>query len=395
MKQGKRPVVKAGRVISYAGAFMAFLIGSGFATGQEVLQYFVSYGLKGLLVAISIFLLFAFVGGCFVCTGKRESFEKGSDIFRYYCGKHIGTFYDYFTIAFIFMSFVVMMAGAGATLNEHYGLPNWVGSVVMMCLVCITTVFGLNGIIDVIGKLGPLIAAFAIFLGLYSFFSNPSGVIENAALIQAGEIKVMQAGTNWLTAAFSYVGFCLLWLAGFLASMGKGANSEREGLLGTTIGAAGFTVGCTAMMLGLLACLPLVAGSQIPALVLATRITPVIATFFSVIIMGGIFTTAVPLLWQVSSRFTKEGSKPFKITTVACAVGGTAAALLLPFNKLVNVVYVLNGYVGILLLLFIIGNELRRKLRPKFHPEGAEARKGGKTRQRVDETHALSGICTE
>lgn len=27
------------RVITYAGAIIAFLIGSGFATGQEILQY--------------------------------------------------------------------------------------------------------------------------------------------------------------------------------------------------------------------------------------------------------------------------------------------------------------------------------------------------------------------
>ena len=45
----EKPIVKPGRVATYAGAFMAFLIGSGFATGQEVLQYFAAYGL-GLVV---------------------------------------------------------------------------------------------------------------------------------------------------------------------------------------------------------------------------------------------------------------------------------------------------------------------------------------------------------
>lgn len=34
------------RVLSYSGAFIAFLIGSGFATGQEVSQYFSSFGFK-------------------------------------------------------------------------------------------------------------------------------------------------------------------------------------------------------------------------------------------------------------------------------------------------------------------------------------------------------------
>ena len=43
-----KEVVNWGRVFTFAGAFIAFLIGSGFATGQEVLQYFSSYGYMGL-----------------------------------------------------------------------------------------------------------------------------------------------------------------------------------------------------------------------------------------------------------------------------------------------------------------------------------------------------------
>src|SRR5699024_3123658 len=35
------------RVITYAGAIIAFLIGSGFATGQEIMQYYASYRLCG------------------------------------------------------------------------------------------------------------------------------------------------------------------------------------------------------------------------------------------------------------------------------------------------------------------------------------------------------------
>lgn len=32
------------QVIKFAGAFIAWVIGSGFATGQEILQFFSSYG---------------------------------------------------------------------------------------------------------------------------------------------------------------------------------------------------------------------------------------------------------------------------------------------------------------------------------------------------------------
>ena len=38
------------RVLILAGAIIAFTIGSGFATGQEIIQYYTAYGVKGLLV---------------------------------------------------------------------------------------------------------------------------------------------------------------------------------------------------------------------------------------------------------------------------------------------------------------------------------------------------------
>ena len=110
--------VSFSNVIKFAGAFIAFLIGSGFATGQEILQYYTSYGLKGMMTALVMLALFVYAGGSFILTGYRQNFAKGSEIFQYYCGEKIGSAYDYFTIAFLFMSYVVMIAGAGATLSQ-------------------------------------------------------------------------------------------------------------------------------------------------------------------------------------------------------------------------------------------------------------------------------------
>lgn len=357
----EKQVVKWGNVFKYAGAFIAFLIGSGFATGQEILQYFASYGYQGLLTAAVMLVLFLYVGGDFITTGYREQFEKGSDIFHYYCGKYIGTFYDYFTIAFVFMSYVVMIAGAGATLNQHYGVPTAVGGIVMMCLAGLTVTMGLGRIVDIIGKIGPVIVLISVGLGLYAICTNFGDIADNAAMLESGQVKVMQAGTNWFTSASSYVGFCMLWLAAFLAAMGKGANSTKEALIGSSLGAVGFAAGCVTLMFGLLAYLPEVAGTQIPSLILAVKIHPGIAMMFSVIIMAGIYTTAVPLLWQVSSRFTEEGSGRFKGLTLILAAVGCFVGLVLPFNRLVNIIYVINGYVGILLLVFIVIKAVGRR----------------------------------
>lgn len=353
--------VSFSNVIKFAGAFIAFLIGSGFATGQEILQYYTSYGLKGMMTALVMLALFVYAGGSFILTGYRQNFAKGSEIFQYYCGEKIGSAYDYFTIAFLFMSYVVMIAGAGATLNQHFGVPYTAGAIAMMLLAGGTVIMGLGRIVDVIGRMGPVIVVLAIGLGLISVFKNPAGIVEGSALINSGSIEVMRAGTNWFTSACSYVGFCMLWLAAFLAALGKRANSAKEAVLGTTFGAIGFAAGCIIMMLGLLANIKTVAGSQIPSLLLAGEISHIFATVFSAIIFVGIYTTAVPLLWQCSARFAEEKSKNFYILTIVLAAAGCFIGLALPFNKLVNIIYGINGYVGILLLAFIVVKDVRTR----------------------------------
>lgn len=352
-------IVDNKKVITFAGAFIAFLIGSGFATGQEVLQYFSSYGYMGIAGACVTLILLLYVGVSFITVGQQQQFKKGSDIYKYYCGNKLGVFFDYFSILFIYLSFIVMIAGAGATFQQHFHLPVYVGGFTMTVLVTITVLFGLNKIVEVIGKIGPAVVIISIVLGLYSIFTNLDGLVSvnsNPALA-----SVTRASTNWFFAAGSYVGFCMLWLAGFLSAMGATANSKKEAAKGAMIGAIGFSVAVIIVALGLLSCIDDVAGSQIPTLILASKVHPILATLFSIIIVAGIYTTAVPLLWSVSARFTIEKSKNFKLLTIALAIIGLFVGIKLPFDKLVNIVYVINGYVGILLLFIMFFKNFKNR----------------------------------
>ena len=48
--------------IQIALAYMSVVIGGGFASGQEVLQFFTGYGLIGILGTLVSGLMFAFLG---------------------------------------------------------------------------------------------------------------------------------------------------------------------------------------------------------------------------------------------------------------------------------------------------------------------------------------------
>ena len=70
-------------------------------------------------------------------------------------------------------------------------------------------------------------------------------------------------------------------------------------------------------------------------------------------------------MWTASSRFTDEGTTKFKILTLVLAVIGCVIALLVPFNVLLNYIYVINGYGGFLLLLLMFIKNVRLRFASK------------------------------
>lgn len=367
----EKSVVSVRRVVTIAGSFIALLIGSGFATGQEIIQYFSSYGWWGILGVFIMFLMMTFVGVEFITVGYRKKFEHPNDIYGYYVGDKIGKFFDIFSVFFIYLSFIVMLAGAGATVFEQYGLPTWVGATGMAVVVALIAILGLGRIVDVIGNIGPVIVVLSVFVGVSAiirhFDQAPVAVDVMQNLVANQEVKV--ASTNWLLAVFSYVGFCLLWLAAFLSQVGANTNSEKEAKAGAFWGSAGFSLGVLAMSLAILFGIAGLGGSQIPALILAREINPTFGYVYSITILLGIFTTAVPLLWTVISRFAKEGTPRYRGLTLVLAAIGWFIAMFVQFDTLVNYVYVLNGYVGAILIVVMAYTAIRRAMKPKEQTE--------------------------
>ncbi len=358
MNDGK---IVVGKVVTFAGATLAFLIGSGFASGQEILQYFTAYQYESILVALTAIAILGFANYCFVLAGNKEKFTKGSEVFQFYCGPYIGLAFDYFAAIFCYMSFVVMLGGIGATVAQQFGLPSAVGAVGMTILAGGTVVLGLNAMVSIISKIGPLIVGLSLLIGFVSLASGWDQIPEGAELLKTGQVEVMKASTNWFLASCSYGGFCMMWLASFMAKLGS-ENRQLELQMGQIIGVVGLLLACVVVGFAQLGNIGVVAGTQVPNLILAQQLSPTLAHGFAVLIILAIYSTACPLLWTVSARFATEGQKNFKILTVVLAVAALFVAFKVPFNTMVNYIYVINGYGGALLIFFMIVKLIRLKM---------------------------------
>ena len=376
---GQNQKVSWNRVLILAGAVIAFTIGSGFATGQEIVQYFTAYGVEGILTVLLFAACFIYYNYNFAKAGAEEHFERGNDVYRFYCGKYIGTLMDYYSTIFCYMSFFVMVGGAASTFNQQYGLPLWVGGTVLTALTILTVVGGLNSMVDKIGIVGPAIVVLCIGIGVITLARDAGSVgagleiIKTGAFAQAGGETIKNAGPNWVISGLSYAGFVLLWFASFTAALG--ANNKKKdveyGIYGGTVAV------CAAIILIMLAQIAnintpgislqgiFVWNANIPNLILAERIWRPFASIFAIVVFAGIYTTAVPLLYNPCARVAKEGTNRFRILTVALGLLGLFVGLFLPFRVLVNVIYVLNGYVGAVLIVFMLWKNIKDVCRKK------------------------------
>lgn len=346
------------RTIGFCGSCIAFYIGAGFATMQEVMQYEASYGsLFGIVIAVAA-IIYIYTNISFASNGNRLQLTRGGDIYRAYCGEFIGKFFDYFSSLFCYMCFIVMCGGANSTVMQQWGLPNGAGAIIIAILSIGTVILGLKGILKTLGKIGPIIISFIFIIAIVATLSSFDHFSEGLYAIDNGIYNIEQVGGgNPFASGISYGGFVILWFAPFLAEIGA-KNKLSEVNIGMLISSIAIFGVAAISCMALISNIKTTWNSPIPALVLSSAISPLFTSLFAIIIFLGIYTTAVPLLWTGVRMFSEDGTKKYEVLTVIGGILGCIIACFLPYKELLNVIYGLNGYLGFVLVVFMIFNDI-------------------------------------
>lgn len=369
---------KFSNIIRFAGAYAAFIIGSGYATGQEIVQFFTAYGYWAIGGALIAMVLFSWSGKVFMNYGfrHRDVPKEGASTkaFEYYTGKYLGTFLQWFIPIFLFMVVVVMISGAGATIAQYFGLPQIVGSAGMAIAAYLINLFGLKRVVDVIGFIGPVAVIFTILVAIYAIASNPAGlsqVGEHAALL--AEMPKATSNPNfWALAGLLYVAYNVTGSIPFFTETGKMADTATEAKAGAVLGGIFLMLAAGLLVVAHLAYLPEIAKLEVPNLFLTGLISPVVSVLFVIVVLGGIFSTAAPMLWIATSRIANEGTSRYKLALTVLSIIALFGGQL-PFGKLVGTVYPYTGYLGIIVLVCVAVRQVI-ELRNKKEGKPVEAR---------------------
>ena len=346
--------MRIGLLASLAGALLAYLIGSGTASGQESMQYFTSWGsVGGTLTVMVINAVVMFCTFMAYTYAGRHGTSDLAGVCEFYCGKVVGKLFTAFAWIFNTCCFFFMISGFGSTLNQQWGLPLWAGYLIAVALAVGTAVMGLQGIVNIIGKIGPVVVTFLFLLGVIAAFRFFPHIPDGIVLIKSGQVELLQAGANPVLAGLSFGGCSILLVAAYMASIGKklAAYKKKYTIILCAIGALAITV--TVGILGLchLGNVEQSATAAIPNLLIANDIfgvaSSILGPVFAIIILLSIYSTFCPMLWTCVSTIIKDKkSFKYKLTCILSGVGVFIVDLFIPYETLVNVIMTYCGYTG-------------------------------------------------
>lgn len=337
-----------------AGVYIGTVVGAGFATGQEILQFFARfgvYGLGGLLTATFLFIVFGYL---IMDLGNMLHARSHMEIIRYSGGKLFGTIIDSIITVFLFGTFSVMVAGNGALFEQQLRLPAAAGNIIMAVITALTVLTGINGVINSISFVVPFLLSVVLIISIISLARNPVNL--SAVLPLADKSGLFN---NWFLAAILYVSYNTVTSVAILGPLGNEAKSRKNIFYGALLGGAGLGFGAVMIYLALSAHMTETGNLEVPMLYIAGTVSPVLQAIYAVVLIAEIYTTAVSSLYGFTSRITDLGIKPVKGRyVVACT---TVVALLssrLGFSNLVKYLYPLIGYCGIIILASLVINTL-------------------------------------
>lgn len=328
-----------------AATYIGTVVGAGFASGQETLQFFAAFGGHGLFGILVASLGFSFLGAFLLRLGRRLNARTHRPLFIYACGRTLGWAIDLAVTAFLFGAMVVMLAGSGAIFTEHLGLPGPLGVALTMLLGLVTVLYGITGIMAANTLIIPLMLVLTCGITVYSLSHHGVSISDLASA--APEVA---AAPHWLLSSLLYISYNLILAVPILGPLGREGHSRRIVTAGGVLGGLGLGLLSVMLAFVLMAHFPQVTNYQVPMLYIVRPYPKIIRYSFAFILWGEIFSTLIANLFGFSSRVSQGLGWEYR-RIVVCSLLAAGGLSGIGFSTLVGTVYPLLGYIGLIFLL--------------------------------------------
>jgi uncharacterized membrane protein YkvI len=327
-----------------AAVYVGTVVGAGFATGREIVEFFSRFGFFGLISILMSGYLFIALGSKLMRMAALIDAKSYQEFNAYLFGKWPSRIINIFMLFMLLGVSAVMLSGAGAVFEEQLGLPKAVGVFLTIFLSFLVMLVGTKGLFAVNTFVVPVMITFSLILMLYSI--QMPNFIDQLLFIPYAE-----DGWKSVIAPFSYVALNLGLSQAVLVPIATEVKDDWTIKWGGILGGAALTIILIASHFTLIM-LPNLELYNIPMAIVMKNLAPFLYWIFVLVIYGEIFTSVIGNVFGLD-RQLKQYLPLSTMVSVTLIFVISYLISLVNYGTLLSYLYPLFGYVCMIFFVLL------------------------------------------
>ncbi len=329
-------------------AFSGCFLGAGFVSGQELWQFFLSFGIRGIAgYFLSVALLFIF-GVLLMKLASHSKISECDKLIIRADNKFLRAFISVAEVFFLAGIFVIMTAGVGELFHQTLSLKKHIVSALFVVLIFVLCLGGHRRMVAVFSLTVPLLVVFTLAVCVLSI--QKLGFPDFTSVQAAAQPGTNPLLSSWWVSAITFVCYNLFSSVQILAPVGALIDSNRKIYKGIFFGTVILALIGLSIFISMSLCI-VSYQAPLPMLYAASQLSPILGAIYSFLLFCGMLGTALSSAVAVV-HFTIEKSAKPKIKIPCAAIVCIAAYFgsLVGFGELIGTIYPICGYLGVLAL---------------------------------------------
>jgi uncharacterized membrane protein YkvI len=330
-----------------AFTYIGTVVGAGFASGKEIVEFFVQYGMQGFIGILLATVLFVWAGIRVMLISYRIQAESYQAVSTYLFGHPFGTVFNTLLLTVLLGTTSVMLAATGAIFWESFHLSPQIGIWVSMVMIFVVTRKGLFAIHRVNSIFVPTLIAFTFLVFLYiqpwKDSTIPVETVRNWA---------------WLSSPFYYVALNVSLTQAVLVPIGRQSKSEKPLIVGGIIGGLGIGLLLLLAYFSLSVKMPGIQHAEMPMIALLQGVGRGIPLLFALLVYAEIFSTLVANVFGLAEQL-RQVTRLRGSTIILGILLISYLISFVGFGSLLRFLYPLFGQLVVFFLVMLVYRQWR------------------------------------